>query len=73
MDGNLYTLELLQELQDQGRLPIRVKVAFHFKPWMELGMLEKASAMMRDWRGDWLRRASSRCSWTAWWTAAPPS
>jgi hypothetical protein len=55
MDGNLYTLELLQELQDQGRLPIRVKVAFHFKPWMELGMLEKASAMMRDWRGDWLR------------------
>jgi predicted amidohydrolase YtcJ len=55
MDGNLYTLELLQELQNQGRLPVRVKVAFHFKPWMDLSMLDKASAMARDWQGDWLR------------------
>ena len=54
MDGNLYTLELLRELQDAGRLPVRVKVAFHFKPWMDLAMLDKAEAMARDWRGDWL-------------------
>ncbi|MGB5559706.1 MAG: amidohydrolase [Paracoccaceae bacterium] len=54
MDGNLYTLELLRELQDEGALTARVKVAFHFKPFMELDALEKASAMARDWQGDWL-------------------
>ncbi len=54
MDGNLYTLELLRELQDAGALTARVKVAFHFKPFMELDALEKASAMARDWQGDWL-------------------
>lgn len=54
MDGNLYTLELLRELRDEGRLPVRVKVAFHFKPWMDLSVLDKASAMARDWQDDWL-------------------
>jgi predicted amidohydrolase YtcJ len=54
MDGNLYTLALLRELQDEGRLTARVKVAFHFKPFMELSALDKAEAMARDWRGDWL-------------------
>ena len=55
MDGNLYTLQLLSELQAQGELPIRVQVAFHFKPHMDLAALDKASAMQRDWQGDWLR------------------
>ncbi len=55
MDGNLYTLELLQTLRGEGRLSLRVQVAFHFRPEMELAMLEKASRMARDWQGDWLR------------------
>ncbi len=55
MDGNLYTLELLQELLAEGRLPLRVQVAFHFRPEMQLAMLEKASRMAQDWRGIWLR------------------
>ena len=55
MDGNLYTLHLLSELHARGALPIRVQVAFHFKPQMDLSELDKASAMMRDWQGDWLR------------------
>ncbi len=54
MDGNLYTLELLRELHEAGRLLVRVKVAFHLKPWMDLSLLDKASAMARDWTGDWL-------------------
>ncbi len=54
MDGNLYTLDLLRELQDEGALTARVKVAFHFKPFMDLDALDKASAMARDWNGDWL-------------------
>ncbi|HVG48578.1 MAG TPA: amidohydrolase [Rubellimicrobium sp.] len=52
MDGNLYTLDLLRELEAEGNLPLRVKVPFHFKPWMALGELEKASVMARDWQGD---------------------
>ncbi|MEO8244521.1 MAG: amidohydrolase [bacterium] len=55
MDGNLYMLSLLQELLDIGRLPLRVQVAFHFRPEMSIAMLEKASAMARDWQGDVLR------------------
>ena len=55
MDGNLYTLELLQELLDDGRLPLRVQVAFHFRPEMGMEMLEKASRMAADWQGEWLR------------------
>ena len=54
MDGNLYTLQLLDEIRARGGLTARVKVAFHFKPFMELAALEKASAMARDWTGDWL-------------------
>ncbi len=54
MDGNLYTLELLRVLQDEGGLTARVKVAFHFKPFMELDALDKASRMAADWGGDWL-------------------
>jgi len=52
MDGNLYTLDLLRELDEAGELPLRVKVPFHFKPWMDLGQLDTAEAMARDWQGD---------------------
>ena len=47
MDGNLYTLELLEELHRRGELTARVKVPFHFKNFMDIAMLEKAS---RRWR-----------------------
>ncbi|MGQ0484351.1 MAG: amidohydrolase [Hyphomicrobiales bacterium] len=45
MDGNLYTLELLEELDRRGELLARVRVPFHMKNFMALGALEKASAM----------------------------
>ncbi len=54
MDGNLYTLELLNQIRAEGALTARVKVAFHFKPFMPLDALEKASAMARDWADEWL-------------------
>ena len=54
MDGNLYTLELLRELQCEGRLTARVKVAFHMKPFMDLSALDKAEAMAKAWGGEWL-------------------
>ena len=54
MDGNLYTLELLAEIETEGGLTARVKVPFHFKNHMEPGRLETASQMAVRWQGDWL-------------------
>jgi predicted amidohydrolase YtcJ len=54
MDGNLYTLELLTAIQDQGGLLCRVKVPFHFKNFMKIEMLEKASLMAERYSSDWL-------------------
>ena len=54
MDGNLYTLELLSALKDQGALLYRVKVPFHFKNFMKIDMLEKASLMAERYNSDWL-------------------
>jgi predicted amidohydrolase YtcJ len=54
MDGNLYTLELLEELQRRGELTARVRVPFHFKNFMHISALEKASAMAARYRSDML-------------------
>ena len=54
MDGNLYTLELLEELQRREALTARVRVPFHFKNFMGLEMLEKASAMAARYRSPML-------------------
>ena len=54
MDGNLYTLELLDEIRGEGDLICRVKVPFHFKNFMELDMLDKASLMHKRYADDWL-------------------
>lgn len=50
MDGNLYTLELLAELEKRAELSARVRVPFHFKNFMDLAMLEKASRMAETYR-----------------------
>jgi predicted amidohydrolase YtcJ len=54
MDGNRYTLALLDGLRREGRLTARVKVPFHFKPEMELSELERAEAMRAEFNDDWL-------------------
>ena len=54
MDGNRYTLALLAEMRDEGRLTARVKVPFHFKPHMDLAELDRAVAMTRDYADDML-------------------
>lgn len=54
MDGNRYTLELLAEMRAEGRLPLRVKVPFHFKPHMGLDALGRASAMAAEFDDDWI-------------------
>jgi predicted amidohydrolase YtcJ len=51
MDGNLYTLELLAELERRGELTARVRVPFHFKPFMPVTALERASTMAAAYQG----------------------
>jgi predicted amidohydrolase YtcJ len=55
MDGNRYTLELLAEMEAEGRLLQRVKVPFHFKPEMDLAELDRASEMAAAFTGAWVR------------------
>lgn len=54
MDGNLYTLDLLKEIEAEGDLSCRIKVPFHFKNFMSIDMLEKASMMHETYTGDWI-------------------
>ena len=52
MDGNRYTLDLLAEMRAEGRLSLRVKVPFHFKPHMDLSAVARAADMAAlddDW------------------------
>jgi len=54
MDGNFYTLELLEEIQNLGELTCRVKVPFHFKNDMGIEKLELASQMNKRWDSNFL-------------------
>ncbi|MDG4907355.1 amidohydrolase [Mesorhizobium sp. WSM4898] len=72
MDGNLYQLELLAGLQEEGRLICRTKIPFHFKNFMKLDMLEEASRMAAAYNSEWLSSGMVKVfydgvldSWTA--------
>jgi predicted amidohydrolase YtcJ len=54
MDGNRFTLELLDGLRREGNLLARVKVPFHFKPHMELSELDRAVDMSMAFHDDFL-------------------
>lgn len=72
MDGNLYQLELLAEIEAEEGLSCRVQVPFHYKNFMTLDMLEKASMMAERYTGEWLSSGMVKVfydgvldSWTA--------
>jgi len=72
MDGNAYTLELLSELRDEGKLLCRARVPFHYKNFMQLSELERASEMTRRFDDEWLKSGFVKLfmdgvldSWTA--------
>jgi predicted amidohydrolase YtcJ len=72
MDGNLYQLELLAEIEAEEGLPCRVQIPFHYKNFMTLDMLEKASEMARRYDSEWLSSGMVKVfydgvldSWTA--------
>jgi predicted amidohydrolase YtcJ len=55
MDGNLYTLELLATLERKGELTARAYVPFHFRNFMAVGALERASSMAAAYNSDKLK------------------
>jgi len=72
MDGNFYTLELLQELDDTRQLPVRCQSPFHMKNFFPLAKLAEANEMRRRFKSE--RVSSGRVkvfmdgvleSWTA--------
>lgn len=72
MDGNFYTLELLDEIDRNGELTARVRVPFHMKNFMRIGELEKAGEMRRRHASERLRSGFVKVfvdgvidSWTA--------
>ncbi|MBA1140902.1 amidohydrolase [Mesorhizobium neociceri] len=72
MDGNLYQLELLSEIEAEEGLPCRVKIPFHYKNFMTIDMLEKASVMAERYDNEWLSSGMVKVfydgvldSWTA--------
>jgi hypothetical protein len=52
MDGNLYTLERLDELDREGRLLCRTEVPFHLKEFDPLDRLAEAEEMRRRFAGE---------------------
>jgi predicted amidohydrolase YtcJ len=54
MDGNLYTLALLEEIEAEDALICRARVPFHMKSFMPLEALEKARAMTERYCSDTL-------------------
>jgi len=72
MDGNLYQLELLAEIEGEEGLPCRVQIPFHYKNFMTLDMLDKASVMTERYNSEWLSSGMVKVfydgvldSWTA--------
>lgn len=72
MDGNLYQLELLSEIEAEGGLLCRAQIPFHYKNFMNVDMLEKASMMAERYRSEWLSSGMVKVfmdgvldSWTA--------
>lgn len=55
MDGNVYQMELLEELEAEGRLLCRVQVPCHLKPHHDAeAKLAEARKMRARWASDWL-------------------
>jgi hypothetical protein len=56
MDGNLYQLEMLREIEETEGLPVRVRMPFHMKNFMPLSDLtDKAAAWRARFDSDKLR------------------
>ncbi len=72
MDGNLYQLRLLEDIERDGGLLCRAQIPFHFKNFMGVEALDRASEMAKRYNSDWLSSGMVKIfmdgvldSWTA--------
>jgi predicted amidohydrolase YtcJ len=72
MDGNFYICELLDEIMGEGGFTARVEVPYHFKNFMPLENLNRASELTRRYHSDRLHSGRVKIfidgvldSWTA--------
>ncbi|MEM9845490.1 MAG: amidohydrolase, partial [Pseudomonadota bacterium] len=54
MDGNVYQLELLTEMEADGTLLCRTEVPFHYKSFDTLDRFEEAEEMRARYKGDYV-------------------
>jgi predicted amidohydrolase YtcJ len=54
MDGNFYTLHVLDALRKQGKLTARVRVPFHYRNYRSPADMDIASQMTAAFNDDWL-------------------
>ena len=54
MDGNLYQLELLREIEAEGALLCRGRIPFHYTGGDITAQMNKAAQMQSDFQGEWL-------------------
>ncbi len=54
MDGNLYQIELFQQLLDKGELNVRAEIPFHHIPGLAAEKVREAAEWKRQYAGDML-------------------
>lgn len=54
-DGNRYQLEIMADLERSGELPVRIRIPFHMKNFMDLDRLETAVQFRKDFASDMVR------------------
>lgn len=54
-DGNHYQLRIMRDLEEAGELPVRIRIPFHMKNFMDLSELDKAAEWKKDFATDMLR------------------
>lgn len=54
-DGNHYQLRIMRDLEQAGELPVRIRIPFHMKNFMDLSELDKAAEWKKEFATDMLR------------------
>ncbi|MCL6706430.1 amidohydrolase [Pseudomonas sp. R2.Fl] len=54
-DGNHYQLRIMRDLEQAGELPVRIRIPFHMKNFMDLSELDKAVEWKKEFATDMLR------------------
>ncbi|MCM2398326.1 amidohydrolase [Rhizobium sp. S95] len=54
-DGNHYQLRIMRDLEQSGELPVRIRIPFHMKNFMDLSELDKAAEWKKEFATDMLR------------------